>query len=1203
MQNYPSNKQEIQQLIKWFNDNMMAVQGDGAKTEDVIKTTLLETIKQVYVNSVDRGNLLLNCIDQFFGIQDGKVKASSNELKDMREQFERMFDKSRVVFDKTIEKCLQESIELTMKNNSLKEQLESSEERVRLKDDIIARLNNKSSYFQASAVKFKESMIKYYKLVEELKFMIRSEKKWSKHDVEEEIKQFKNNARTKRSNTLVNIPTIDDMKDNEEAISEDRVLEGTDNSDADEDDVIDFESKRAKDAEVRIMKEIFGGKEAGELNLEVYEGTGLTSEMRRFDKETQTPLPDTFTRGVQTTFSLVPQKFDCLFESPQAIEELAREVDFKKKLLVQFAESGLTEEDFDSADRQEQIYERMKKIVNEAGFGETELKQLDFASKKPLNSFSSMENVHHEGVLSPRSEYSNIPFRAQSHQFDTIPPANFNKVDEDLIDNGNLLNLPKGQQGRFSPQLSLSGVDELEGESSIAKNHNLPNQDFSDHYHYAGSDHHQLDSHPGSPRTKKVGEKAGFKLQINFTDPESAIASDPPAPTKDILAIDSPIQMSPVSLPRPSMPARLVSPGDILNIQDSPIPKEFTHEDSPKLIPDPYALSPETKNNFYRPSLQFGTLNTLLPPKPGQQYPQKNRTLAQSPLSLLQQLTFEMNKAYVLNSRLRRAKAEVDLKSKEAADLADELYRSKEASERKNNEILELQLQISKLKEKAKHGRQGSESDNGSAADSEMSADNQLSINGGEADRKKHKLGKKKTTQFIQTQMFKHNQEHRALAQNHAKELITLLNKGRFGNFKNPMALKTIMRTINTLYTDRIKELAARPETRLLPFADYVYLYYMQVFGIKNIAERKFTFFILSLKYFGNYFRVNMFSRFLGLVESKTYDEELILKYLEGVELMDKGLKGFAIKNKDTAVKVLYPYLRTEEVLRHIFDEKLSGKEMSELKTAVEKLKEADPTGMNSAVIDIDFFLEKVLDKYTVIVNRNKQYVLDAFKACDLDGNNTCTVNEFLLLNRYIEPKTYDLHTCVKWFFDSADIILGKEQAMSFDRFAVVSTNMNLFSEKAQHEFLSITELDQLHAMFKSLREDWPKKKLALLAQLKSFCSITEEEMSNWKSVIDGLDQKILSFPSSYKELKPLLIAYKMTTLEFNRIEAEDEPEARNDDNDLTRIVNNRRSIRKSEMIDAENLLQGLGGARTPRATNTSSYFDKSAKRRSSIVK
>ena len=47
--------------------------------------------------------------------------------------------------------------------------------------------------------------------------------------------------------------------------------------------------------------------------------------------------------------------------------------------------------------------------------------------------------------------------------------------------------------------------------------------------------------------------------------------------------------------------------------------------------------------------------------------------------------------------------------------------------------------------------------------------------------------------------------------------------------------------------------------------------------------------------------------------------------------------------------------------------------------------------------------------KYRLLVNRAKIYVINAFAASDLDGNNICNMDEFLLLNKNIEPDNYDI--------------------------------------------------------------------------------------------------------------------------------------------------------------------------------------------------
>ena len=40
--------------------------------------------------------------------------------------------------------------------------------------------------------------------------------------------------------------------------------------------------------------------------------------------------------------------------------------------------------------------------------------------------------------------------------------------------------------------------------------------------------------------------------------------------------------------------------------------------------------------------------------------------------------------------------------------------------------------------------------------------------------------------------------------------------------------------------------------------------------------------------------------------------------------------------------------------MKHIFEDKIPSKELFELRKSLEKLKEPDPSGMNSAIVDVD---------------------------------------------------------------------------------------------------------------------------------------------------------------------------------------------------------------------------------------------------------
>lgn len=74
-------------------------------------------------------------------------------------------------------------------------------------------------------------------------------------------------------------------------------------------------------------------------------------------------------------------------------------------------------------------------------------------------------------------------------------------------------------------------------------------------------------------------------------------------------------------------------------------------------------------------------------------------------------------------------------------------------------------------------------------------------------------------------------------------------------------------------------------------------------------------------------------------------------------------------------------------------------------------------------MIDIDCFLVQVLSRYRVVMLQTKKFVKNAFFACDLDGNGTINLNEFLTLYRHIEQEKFVLTKALKMFENYADIV------------------------------------------------------------------------------------------------------------------------------------------------------------------------------------
>ena len=377
-------------------------------------------------------------------------------------------------------------------------------------------------------------------------------------------------------------------------------------------------------------------------------------------------------------------------------------------------------------------------------------------------------------------------------------------------------------------------------------------------------------------------------------------------------------------------------------------------------------------------------------------------------------------------------------------------------------------------------------------------------------------------------------------SRNQAKGLISYLTSGNFTQFKNPLPLKNLLKSITTIYKEKIKDQKKVVDSKKQDFDDYVYDYHMQVFSTVNgMGDTKFGFFVLSLKYHANYFRVNLFSRFMGLIQGIKYNQVQIDKYLEGLEFMDNSTKGFPVKNSDSSARVFYPYARAEDYIKSVFDKKIPFEEMYELKRKVEELKEEDKSGMNYGLIDADRFLEKVIVKYESVVNRTKQYVVDAFDSCDLDGSKTCTVNEWVLMCRYIEHETFDLNTCIQLFFANSNKIVNGESCMTFDRFAAVCTDNRMFSEESQFRFLGVSEERTLDAIFKELKSNWVERTKEMHGKLSELTSLTDEEVERWKENIEVLNNHLLQGNQLSK--KSTAIAYHLTINELNRIKLEEQ--------------------------------------------------------------
>jgi len=199
-------------------------------------------------------------------------------------------------------------------------------------------------------------------------------------------------------------------------------------------------------------------------------------------------------------------------------------------------------------------------------------------------------------------------------------------------------------------------------------------------------------------------------------------------------------------------------------------------------------------------------------------------------------------------------------------------------------------------------------------------------------------------------------------------------------------------------------------------------------------------------------------------------------------------------------------------------------------------LKENDPKNLNrNGIIDVDRFISKVLAKYRVIMNRTKQFVVNAFKAADLDGNKYCSLKEFSIIYRNIESEKYDFDFVEAIFSEHADVKVEGEINLSFDKFTVVCVEYGLFSDEQQDHFLGISgSKDGIREKLDKLLSEWPMLYLELQTSLEALKKLEEEDKKYWLEILGILNERLSDVASlDAGDIKPILIAYEILDKEL----------------------------------------------------------------------
>jgi len=305
----------------------------------------------------------------------------------------------------------------------------------------------------------------------------------------------------------------------------------------------------------------------------------------------------------------------------------------------------------------------------------------------------------------------------------------------------------------------------------------------------------------------------------------------------------------------------------------------------------------------------------------------------------------------------------------------------------------------------------------------------------------------------------------------------------------------------------------------------------------------------LSLKKYLHIVRINLFARFMGLLENKAnYSVDEFNKYIDGIDFIQNSKMGNTISNNEVDAKHYTPFLRILEYVKTFAEGKINMEEYTEFKREFEPLKENDSKYINRyGIIDIDLSMTKVLSKYRLICNRTKGFVVNAFRAADLDGDRLCNLQEFFLLYRYIEAEKYDKEFCEHLFKSYSDGGSGKEITMSFDKFTVLCVEYQLFSDQQQDKFLIITSKEEVEKQYQDLRSNWWDKTLDLRKSLKMLEKCPQVEKDYWLRILDCIEERINRENQEGNLNKPILIAFKILCSEVKILTEQEDDTKQNE--------------------------------------------------------
>ena len=135
------------------------------------------------------------------------------------------------------------------------------------------------------------------------------------------------------------------------------------------------------------------------------------------------------------------------------------------------------------------------------------------------------------------------------------------------------------------------------------------------------------------------------------------------------------------------------------------------------------------------------------------------------------------------------------------------------------------------------------------------------------------------------------------------KQALVILNEVRttaVQKMKSFIPLKQVLKLVFQIYAEKMKENGLIECERNSTVSEFIYEYYRFAYGLETIAEPKYKAFLASLKRFRQYYRINLFLKFVGLSEAENLSRDDFEAYVLGLKFLSSSTLGHNYPQKDT---------------------------------------------------------------------------------------------------------------------------------------------------------------------------------------------------------------------------------------------------------------------------------------------------------------